>query len=530
MGYPAMGGGGGASSIGSGGQYATKNGNRTTAKPVLEKTKAVSYNTTTSDQIFAVSTDVSATASEAIPSRVEIENTGRVPIMLMVGYSSYTDDTTIDATDYLHTLLPAGQTFSPPVRSVISSAADKTIMFGTAVSNTAPNSDLYVDSGADVDTATDGAIASGTTTTTLYLEDGHSKYFKVGDLIRLENEICEVTAVGTGADLANSTCTIKRALYGSTAATHADDVAVRLPFFNAYHDFDDTTNTGAGDRAGSPATLARTDGDGKFKAFNFFGLGRAASGVQGITPGSIALKFYNPGYQSLGLSGITSATNSGLTAGETLKLDITVDGGTLFPDLTFTLDATNVNFGGSNGVIQKIQNALDTQYYTAGNLFERKVTVGIVGGDIRFTSGSHLSTSAILLADTGDSGSFIDAAANGRIPAAANIPTAVAARLPDDVTYDKVTYATVPNQGAFCYDDGNGNLFGAASGTINYETGAIDFRDAPPNAEFVFSCLHTSAFSGRLSEATTGRINSIVDIYANTPSQKWNGSVKVRTY
>ena len=40
-----------------------------------------------------------------------------------------------------------------------------------------------------------------------------------------------------------------------------------------------------------------------------------------------------------------------------------------------------------------------------------------------------LTTSAILLADTGDSGSFIDAAANGRIPASGNIPSAVAARL-----------------------------------------------------------------------------------------------------
>ena len=63
-------------------------------------------------------------------------------------------------------------------------------------------------------------------------------FSKRGDLIRLENEICEVTAIGTGADLANSTCTIKRGLFGSTAATHADDVAIRLPFFNMYADFD----------------------------------------------------------------------------------------------------------------------------------------------------------------------------------------------------------------------------------------------------------------------------------------------------
>ena len=52
----------------------------------------------------------------------------------------------------------------------------------------------------------------------------------------------------------------------------------------------------------------------------------------------------------------------------------------------------------------------------------------------------------------------------------------------------------------------------------------------PVNSEFVYSCLHTSAFSGKLTESATDRINSLVDIYANTTSQKWTGSVKVRTY
>ena len=285
MGYPAMGGGGGAGTLGSGGNgYATKPSNQTTAKPVLEKTKSVSYNTTTSDQIFAVSTDASATASEAIPSRVEIENTGRVPIMLMVGYSSYTDDTSIDATDYLHTLLPAGETFSPPVRSVISSAADKTIMFGTAVSNTAPDSNEYTDSTADTDdtTATDN-VDNSASNTTVYLEpwtdagNNTANLFRVGDLIRIRDEIMEVTAIGDKSNLANNTLTVKRGLYGSTATTNTDDEdPVRFPFFNAYHDY-------------NKYSVAQTDSDGKFKCMNFFGIGIAITVVQGITTGSIAL-------------------------------------------------------------------------------------------------------------------------------------------------------------------------------------------------------------------------------------------------
>ena len=71
-----------------------------------------------------------------------------------------------------------------------------------------------------------------------------------------------------------------------------------------------------------------------------------------------------------------------------------------------------------------------------------------------------------------------------------------------------------------------GRLSGMCSGSINYETGAIDMTGCPINAEFVYTVAHSSGFSGKLD---TGA-NAIVEILANTPSQKWNGSVKVSTY
>ena len=161
-------------------------------------------------------------------------------------------------------------------------------------------------------------------------------------------------------------------------------------------------------------------------------------------------------------------------------------------------------------------------------MFEKKVTVGIVDGDIRFTSGSNLSGSTIVLAAPSSGTTPFGV---GRFPAIGNIHTNVAARLPDDVTYDKVTYQSIPNKTEFVYDDGLGNLFGAARGTINYETGAIDFHNARINAEFVYSVIHTSAFSGKLEPDSSGdRTNTLVSVLANTPSQKWSGSVKVRTY
>ena len=503
------------------------NTNGAGAKPVLEKTKSVSYSATQTDQIFAISSAASSATTEGMPNRVEVVNTGNVPLMLMAGYETYTDDTSDGVTEYLHTMLMPNETYYPPVRGLIQTGADTVIVDGTVVDNATPSSDMYVefsDGVADIDSATAAGIVGNATNTDLYLEPYTSaancsaNLFRVGDLIRVRNEVMEVTAIGDKSDLANNKLTVKRDMYGTDGGTAAvDNDSTRLPFFNAYHDFD-------------KYSVAQTDSDGKFKSMNFFALGRSATEVQGITAGSVSLKFYEAGYQSLGLSGITGSTNSGLTASTQYKIDITVDGGSLFQDLTFTTDASNLNFGGSNGIISKIQSALDTQFYTAGNLFEKKVHVAIVDGDVRFTSGSYLSTSAILLADTGDSGSFIDAAANGRIPAAANIPTSVAAKLPDDITYDRVTYATVPNSSAFVYDDGKGNLFGAATGTINYETGAIDFRNAPPNAEFVISCMHTGAFSGKLNEAETDRINSLIAVYANTTATKGSGQVTIKTY
>ena len=64
------------------------------------------------------------------------------------------------------------------------------------------------------------------------------------------------------------------------------------------------------------------------------------------------------------------------------------------------------------------------------------------------------------------------------------------------------------------------------TGTINYETGAIDMTGCPVNAEFVYTVAHSSGISGKLNTAK----NAIVEILANTASQKWDGSVTVKTF
>ena len=145
-------------------------------------------------------------------------------------------------------------------------------------------------------------------------------------------------------------------------------------------------------------------------------------------------------------------TESGLTASTAYEFDITVDGGTTYDNLSFTTDSSNTKFGGSTGIIAKIQDALDTQYYTSGNLFEKKVHVTIEGGDVIFRSGSHLSTSAVTIG-AGSSGTA-EFLGTGRIPAA---PTSVAARLQQEVDYDPVTNSST-YRNIFVRDDGRGNL------------------------------------------------------------------------
>ena len=477
--------------------------------------------------VLSVSTTKGANTVSNIQA-VCVYNQGNVGAELQFTYQEWKNNSNTDdansvdlgggatVTRYATMLLPAGDFIYLPHGKLLGYNADTSAANATSVSNTAPDSNEYTDSTADVDTATDGAIASGTTTTTLYLEDGHSKFFKRGDLIRLENEICEVTAVGTGADLANSTLTIIRATHGSTAATHADDVAVRFPFFNAYNNY-------------NRYSVAQTNKNGKFKCMNFFGYGRTSNAiVDGIVPGSVTFKFYSPGYQEVGLSGITASTNTGLSASTTYYFKIAVDGGSAY-EVAFATDSSNVNFGGKNGVISKIQDILETQYYTEGNLFEKKVTVGIINGDIRFTSGSYLSTSAIALT-AGTSGSantdelFDGSNQIARFPA--TVESAVAARLPEDTLFNRVTYEEVPNTGAFMYDDGNGNLIGAGNGTINYETGAVDFT-AMENAEFVISATYLSAHSGGTNATTANGKNHLTSIGARSINAKLNATVKV---
>ena len=482
-----------------------------------ENVKPLSYNPSTNKLLLDISESVTeSTASVSSAGIVEVKNTGGIPALVQAAYQFWTDEDTMNTNEYtINFLLRPNDRIELPDCPAFIQDQDVEMYEGDALDNQVPDANMYVDSTADQEDGTGDDITGSASETKVFFEPHTSAtnnaglLFKVGDLIRVNNEIMEITELGSMGDAANTYATVIRGVHGSTAASdHADDDAIRFPFFNAYHDYD-------------KFSTAQTDLDGKFKCTNFFGYGRALTSVDGITPGSVSIKFYEAGYQSLGLSGVNNSTETGLASSTEYKLNITVDGGSTFSNLTFTT-GTSTKW---NDVINKIQSALNTQYYTAGNLLNKKVHVDIVDGDVRFTSGTRLSTSAILLAAPSSGTTPFGV---GRVPAIGDVNSAVAARLPDDVHYDPLTYQTYANTDVFIYDDGYGNLFGACGtgSSINYETGAVDIIGCPPEANFVVSALYNGPLSGRQSATHTKR-NGLTAIYGNLTSQKGEGEITI---
>ena len=447
-----------------------------------------------------------------------IKNIGQSTIELGFTIETWTDSApdahTADSERFLRFMIPVGDYMLLPNIRLVDWGAEATgagagILTGGVTGQT-PDANLYtaLDTIAGADAQLINGAISSSTVEAITVDD--ATFFYPGDLIQLETEIIRVNEI-TSSD----TIRVTRGMNGSIAATHIDNTAIRLPFFNAYHDYGDTSINGGGD--GSSA-LAKTDSNGRFKCQNMFGYARDVNyEADGLVPGSFSMQFRSEGgYQELGLSGITSSTNSGLTASTEYKFNITVDGGTEYADLAFTTDSSNLNFGGTNGIIRKIQDALDTQYYTtSSNLFERKVTVSIVNGDIRFSSHSNRSDTEISLAapSTGTTPFGV-----GRIPAIGSISTAVPSRFPSRFSnkFDKApitgggTIVQNPKKdiSSICYDDGNGNILGAARGSIDYGSGAINITNAPANADFIFWVSYGAALSGGM-KSTNDACNSI---------------------
>lgn len=496
------------------------------------------YEVDNSDTFATIFTSADGLGVNSLQSTKDIciYNKSNVGVELLLTTQDFKDNSNIDEDNsvdvsgagasnerFTSQLLAAGDFIKLPNGRFIGYSTANSAANAANLNNAVPESVMYVDSTADTDntTATDNVVGD-IDDTTVYLEPYTSaanctaNLFYVGDLIRIRDEIMEVTAIGDKSDLANNKLTVIRGVAGSTATTDiGDDAAVRLAFFNAYQSF-------------NKYSVAQTNKDGKFKAMNFFGFGRRLIlETQGIVAGSVAIKFYDKAYQEWGLSGVTANTNTGLSASTTYYFKVAIDGGSAF-EVAFTTDASNTNFGGKNGVLSKIQSIFNTQYYTEGNLYEKTVSIGIVDGDVRITSESRLATSAVAITVGTSGGSNTTNLFDGSNPIAripASVKSAIAARLPEDTLPSKVSNISKPNSQVFMHDDMNGNLSGVGTGTINYTTGEIDFTSYP-NAQFVVSANYHSAHSGGANH-TANAVNQLKTIKARSVNSKINAVVQV---
>lgn len=479
-------------------------------------------------------------------------NNGWTGVELSIGMSSWTagtpDASAAGGQQIKHILFPGESKFYSNGRFIdyLTSPSSACNGDGNNLDNTllsAINSgNLYKDSGADIDTATSATVTSDATLTTLNLENGHSNYFEVGDLINVGEEIMEVTAIGTGADLANSTLTVIRGVKGSTATGHSDDSAINFPFFNAYHDY-------AKSLIGS-SQLGCTDARGRYKCNNFFGFARnigasATTGVSGLVPGTLAFVFYTKAYHEIEFGNpIDSNTSSGLTSSTAYSFDITVaDSGA--DTIVFTT-GSNVNFGGVNGVISKINQALKTAYQTnAGFLEGYVVSCSIINGKLRFTDHSNLhphdgtNGSQVLIEDSSDTGTGADLLTGsvGIFPNDTALPGVVDAKLPLDTITDSRTGLETSNDSVFMIDDGYGNLMYPAGpnatrvGKINYITGAVDFTiPGKPFAEFGINGHYDSVFSGRILSGSLQSANHIYTVFGRSINNKINAKVAIYAF
>ena len=162
-------------------------GKKNLTRPIDTKTKSISYSTGTPDLLLDLNDTVSSTVSKtATIQAVKVRNDGYIPAIAIYAFSHYSAEDTVSGTEYLQVLLnPKEEVIMPSTRAIMHDALNE--WDGTVVTATAPNANEYVDSGADIDTATSGDVASDAAVTTIYLENGHSNYLRAGDLIRLEN-------------------------------------------------------------------------------------------------------------------------------------------------------------------------------------------------------------------------------------------------------------------------------------------------------------------------------------------------------
>ena len=154
------------------------------------------------------------------------------------------------------------------------------------------------------------------------------------------------------------------------------------------------------------------------------------------------------------------------------------------------------------------------------------------GGDIRVKSGSRLAASAVALtAGTTGTAEFFG---TGNIPPIGssdgsdgiNAPVAAALETP------ALLGANTESTSHFLKDNGNGVLSRGlgGGGTINYdESGAVEFKNCPPNAQFRIGYFYDSAHSGQ-NYYTATLLNTVYKVWVRSTNYNIPCKLRILTF
>ena len=411
---------------------------------------------------------------------VVVSCVSRQPVEVWVKLSNWTNDTTQSGNEFIHTILTRGEFISIPNAKMITFDGGFSACNGSTVTQTTSSPTT---SGLTTSASTIGVSDTTFTTTTDASND-----LQAGDYITIGSgaEIMRVVKVAT------TTITVDRGQFFTATTTHSASQAVNYYFI--------TDANGISNWRGNPNDLATQT---KFWGTSFTG---------GLVSGSIGVRFFNPPYQELGLFNITSSTDTKLTVSTAYAFKVTING-VAYDNNSFTTDASNTNWGGTNGVLTKIQNVMDTNKIPC--------TVGIIGGDIRFTSKIATNGGAIALADPTTGTSVFGV---GDVPDKDSLDGAIDAVL--DNAYGDEFYSA----SNYMFDDGKGKLYrvNGGSGSINYDDGAMKIISAPPLRQFNISISKDSALDGMVDLDASK--NYIQQINARSVNAVQDGKVRVVGY
>jgi len=277
----------------------------------------------------------------------------------------------------------------------------------------------------------------------------------------------------------------------------------RMLIYNAAHGSAVANQASAGGAKVVRDTIGPTDSNGYLASE----LGPGAPSGQGIVPGSILMNFHSNAYAPLGITSyVYDDTVTGLATGTAYEFRMIVDGAT-GSDVAITTDTANLTWGGVNGLLHKLNTALDalTGVYAGFKFVVARDNKYFNEEDIGDVCLVHpnkvVGTSTINLEDPSDGTNILGA---GTIPAKGALPADV---IPVEV-YGEADLTM--------YDNGYGKATRAAGGTceFNYTTAPnYTFKGCPPNSTVAISYMHDSAHSG---PTDTSSQNIISAIYATT--------------